>query len=59
MTATVTMAAVGARHRAPKVERLPVLIDADQSADATRFSHGRTLPPVPPARPRPATRPRP
>lgn len=58
MTATVEMPAVGPRHRA-KVERLPVLVDAEQHADATRFHHGRTLPPVPPARPRALTEPRP
>lgn len=58
MSATVEMPAVGRRHRA-KVERLPVLVDADQTEDATRFHHGRALPPVPPSRPRPVTGPRP
>lgn len=36
-----------------QVVRLPLLSDVDLPADATRFMHGRPLPPVPPARPRP------
>lgn len=34
-----------------QVVRLPLLVDSNDT-DATRFVHGRSLPPVPPARPR-------
>lgn len=39
-------------RRLADVVRLPLLADAELRPDATMFAHGRSLPPVPPARPR-------